>query len=211
MQRAQECFSKAIIFNRSLKKEMDSSCSLSSRRSSEGRRGLDALPSALCLKNSLVNGLNGLPGPWLPFLNRSCPHPTWVPYRRHRAVFVWRISRSPSAWFASRVCMCITVSVSNAGFSGSSPVRKIRWTWWVFNKSHTRIYFFCLKFCSTCLDVSALYPTPTTANYRLWFGGVCAPNGKIFLMPWSTPNIGVVRTGLPTHPLWMLNAQFNKF
>jgi hypothetical protein len=60
------------------------------------------------------------------------------------------------------------------------------------------------------IDVTSLYPEPISSNYRLWFGGVCAPNGKIYLMPWSTPNIGVIKTGLPTLPPWMLQAYFNK-
>jgi hypothetical protein len=61
------------------------------------------------------------------------------------------------------------------------------------------------------IDVSNLYPLPANANYRLWFGGVCAPNGKIYLMPWSTPNIGVIKVGLPKLPPWMLQSFFNKY
>ncbi len=61
------------------------------------------------------------------------------------------------------------------------------------------------------IDVTSLYPEPINTSYRLWFGGVCAPNGKIYLIPWSTPNIGVIKTGFPTLPPWMLEAYFNKF
>jgi hypothetical protein len=63
------------------------------------------------------------------------------------------------------------------------------------------------------IDVTSLYQAPdnNNPNYRLWFGGVCGPNSKIYLMPWSTPNIGVIKTGLPTISNWNLYPQFNKF
>jgi len=43
------------------------------------------------------------------------------------------------------------------------------------------------------------------------FGGVLAPNGKIYGMPASVSYIPIIKTGLPNQPPWMLGAYFNKF
>jgi hypothetical protein len=48
-------------------------------------------------------------------------------------------------------------------------------------------------------------------NNRLWFGGVLDKNSKLYLIPWSYPKIGVLNTGLPKYPNWMLDPYFNKF
>jgi hypothetical protein len=44
-----------------------------------------------------------------------------------------------------------------------------------------------------------------------WFGGVLAPNGRIYGVPATRPNIYVIQTGLPKYPNWMLDPYFNKF
>ena len=44
-----------------------------------------------------------------------------------------------------------------------------------------------------------------------WIGGVLAPNGKIYCIPYASINILVINTGIPKLPPWMLKPQFNKY
>jgi hypothetical protein len=44
-----------------------------------------------------------------------------------------------------------------------------------------------------------------------WFGGVLAPNGVVYGVPFSSSSVLQIKTGLPTLPPWMLEAYFNKF
>ena len=53
--------------------------------------------------------------------------------------------------------------------------------------------------------------TTITVGSKGWFGGVLAPNGKIYGIPYFATSILEIKTGLPIHPPWMLQAYFNKF
>ena len=55
------------------------------------------------------------------------------------------------------------------------------------------------------------YITGAGAGGDKWFGGVLAPNGIIYGVPFSSPSVLQIKTGLPTLPPWMLQAYFNKF
>jgi hypothetical protein len=46
---------------------------------------------------------------------------------------------------------------------------------------------------------------------KKYFGGVLAPNGKIYGIPYEADNVLQIKTGLPIYPSWMLEAYFNKF
>lgn len=48
-------------------------------------------------------------------------------------------------------------------------------------------------------------------NEGEWFGGVLANNGKIYGIPHHSSQVLAINTGLPIHPLWMLQAYFNHF
>ena len=54
-------------------------------------------------------------------------------------------------------------------------------------------------------DISGIY----TVDDR-WQGGVLAPNGKIYLNMARSPNIGIIKTRLPTQEPWMMAPEFNK-
>jgi hypothetical protein len=61
-------------------------------------------------------------------------------------------------------------------------------------------------------------PNLTTDDNK-WAGGVLAPNGIIYGVPWeslsvlqiSTTSINNLITGVPSYAAWMLKANFNKF
>jgi len=54
-------------------------------------------------------------------------------------------------------------------------------------------------------DISGFY----TVNDR-WTGGVLAPNGKIYTVMSRSPNVGIIKTNLPTIEPWMTAPEFNK-
>ena len=48
-------------------------------------------------------------------------------------------------------------------------------------------------------------------NDGKWFGGVLAPNGKIYMIPHVYSHVGTIKTGIPALQNWMIAPQFNKF
>jgi len=48
-----------------------------------------------------------------------------------------------------------------------------------------------------------------TINDR-WAGGVLAPNGKIYMVMSNSPNVGIIKTDLPTQEPWMTAPEYNK-
>jgi len=46
--------------------------------------------------------------------------------------------------------------------------------------------------------------------YRKCIGGVLAPNGDIYGIPYRFNFIPIIKTGLPKYPPWMLDAYYNK-
>jgi len=48
-------------------------------------------------------------------------------------------------------------------------------------------------------------------NDGKWFGGVLAPNGKIYMIPHQYSHVGIIKTGIPILPNWMIAREFNKF
>jgi hypothetical protein len=73
---------------------------------------------------------------------------------------------------------------------------------------------------STSQNVLIIDPEAGTANQtdisglpvgdRKCFGGVLAPNGNIYGIPRDATNVLQIKTGLPKHSPWMLEAYFNK-
>jgi hypothetical protein len=43
-----------------------------------------------------------------------------------------------------------------------------------------------------------------------FYGGVLAPNGKIYMIPATWPNVATIKTGIPRLPPWMMAPEFNK-
>jgi hypothetical protein len=43
-----------------------------------------------------------------------------------------------------------------------------------------------------------------------FYGGVLAPNGKIYMIPATYPNVATIETGIPKLPPWMMAPEFNK-
>jgi hypothetical protein len=71
---------------------------------------------------------------------------------------------------------------------------------------------------STKTTVGVIDPTAntfTTFNVGIsnpgFYGGVLAPNGKIYCIPYTGTIGGIIKTGLPNEPLWMLSPYYNKF
>jgi hypothetical protein len=44
-----------------------------------------------------------------------------------------------------------------------------------------------------------------------FYGGVLAPNGKIYMIPATYANVATIKTGIPKLPPWMMAPEFNKF
>ena len=43
-----------------------------------------------------------------------------------------------------------------------------------------------------------------------FYGGVLAPNGKIYMIPATYANVATIKTGIPKLPPWMMAPEFNK-
>jgi hypothetical protein len=43
-----------------------------------------------------------------------------------------------------------------------------------------------------------------------FYGGVLAPNGKIYMIPATYPNVATIETGTPSQQPWMMAPEFNK-
>ena len=48
-------------------------------------------------------------------------------------------------------------------------------------------------------------------NDGKWFGGVMAPNGKIYMIPHVYSHVATIKTGIPILQNWMIAPEFNKF
>jgi hypothetical protein len=59
----------------------------------------------------------------------------------------------------------------------------------------------------TSISLTGIVPTLSTK----FQGGVLAPNGKIYCVPYAADYVLIINTGLPTNPSWMLAPEFNKF
>lgn len=58
--------------------------------------------------------------------------------------------------------------------------------------------------------ISANLPSGIGINSEKYYGGVLAPNGKIYMMPATWPNVATIKTGIPQLQPWMLAPEFNK-
>ena len=68
-----------------------------------------------------------------------------------------------------------------------------------------------LETFNTSTDVGTVITTPNFTDLTKYAGCVMGYDGNIYLVPFRRGKVGVVKTGTPVLPMWMLDARFNKF
>jgi hypothetical protein len=76
-------------------------------------------------------------------------------------------------------------------------------------KTQNKLFYF-----NTITKTGGIIPVNFARNAGAsgkWFGGVLAPNGKIYMIPHEYSHVGIIKTGVPLLSNWMIASQFNKF